>query len=152
MLQEDRVRFNVCTGERFTKLKDDFLRKCKDLLATEYSFKIQNIEMLNFDEIEKELTKKNPVICISFNKRRFVIVHRNILQKANILQIKPPKNWKRYGASSQSMIHELMPTTFNDEVKASTFKRSLIWIRKVQKAEWLDKKNPVTVTVTLPKL
>jgi hypothetical protein len=129
----------------------------------EYQFKVPNIEMIDMDEISLEISKLNPIACITMNEYRFIIVHRTVLQKASILNIQHPKNWKRKNTSANAMVFQLMPNTFTPDIfneseevlstiTASSFKRSLIWIRKVQKAEWGIHKVPVTAQVIIPNL
>ena len=136
----------------------------------EYEFLVQNLEMMNFDEIEPACTKENPILCITASKYRFVIVHRSILMKANLLQIKSLKMWKQKAMSNASMVFELLPIEHEGlvdiknvegevvgtkpelKITPRTFKRSLSWVRKVLNAPWGNIKEPINVIVQIPNL
>jgi len=138
-------------------LKDlkDYLEKLekkdhsmKNKVKLEYDFVIPTFDMINFLEIEREISRENPIAYININnKKKLVMIHYFVLQKAELLNIKLPKYVSEINERWNVFELDLIDDKYPQKFKAITR-----WVKKVIDAEWNDMKDECKVTVTIPNL
>lgn len=123
--------------------------KC-DKNKIKYEFIVQNPQMINFDEIAKEISRENPIAYITIqNEVKIVLIHFSILKKAEILEMQMPddisklKQEKEYGIFRLEKIFGKFEPGFRTITK---------WVKEIIDKDWGYQKAEKTVKVTVPNL
>ena len=126
------------------------INKSKNKL--QYEFVVQNPLMINFDEISKEISKKNPIAYITIqNELKFAIIHSSIIKKAEIIGLPFPdpdhitifKHKKKYSIFRLKKIFD----KYEPEFRAITK-----WVKDVIDTDWNTAKEEKTVKVIVPNI
>lgn len=107
-------------------------------IENKYSFIVPSLLVIDFEDIRSELSRSNPIALITAGKDRYVVVHKSILRKAALLEIKSP---------SVGCTNVEFPKPISGK-----FTEYLTWVRLVKSTPWKKQKDTKQVKVVIPKV
>jgi hypothetical protein len=106
----------------------------KEKLNNNYEFTVQNSNMIDYCEINQELSRQSPLMFIMGDKYIDVKIHESIEQKARILE------------------YQDRPINQFDKNDSTAKTAWIEWVKKVKTAPWGDKKEEIKVKVIFPNI
>ncbi len=103
-----------------------------------WSFDVTSKLAVDADEIEKELTYKNPLAIITLGEDIIILIQGMLITKAKALEIMPPND----DLAKQEVLLK----------GVSEIKSWVQWAKAVKSADWGEYADKCTVTITLPTI
>lgn len=100
-----------------------------------WSFNVQSYKDISLTEIQKDLTRTNPVAIVSASKGEYVylLIHASVINKAKVLGE-----------------NEYMSTTIR--CSHSKIGKVIAWVKKIKSMPWGKHQNKDVITVTFPTI
>ena len=140
-LPNERAKTQIGELEVKLELEDligSFSPFVDDNETRKWKFHIQSLHQIDFKEIERDLSYKNPVALVEAGEFYYVVVHESLLNKASLIGMLYDTEYS-YSVS-----------VFPLDDKAE-FNRVIKWAKNVKNAEWPDK-HKTEVEVKIPKI
>ena len=117
------------------------MKNKKETKNNKWQFKILSNVDIDYEIIQSELTRKNPIALITFGEEKFVCIHKSIIDKSAICRILLPNR-----------IEKIVDGIVIYEIKGN-FSEWIKWAKEVKNASWpWIMKNKQTVKIVLPTI
>ena len=135
-----KLMFKFESGEWTTAT----ILKGETMQQRNWEFSVAHEEVICIDEVDKYVTRANPLAFVHHGGKLLFIIHQSIVVKATILKKSP----KFFGELSQAQeTSTFFGTSTPDQIKKITEK-----VRGVKRAKWGKKANRQQVRVIVPKI